>query len=167
MAIVTPDLVAIWRGIQVCLLPNLQECLDDPLTERLKQFIVILEIVRIEEHVTTPSPPDESDQSPRGRPGRPRQDRGPIARAFVAKALYNLPTTDLLIEMLHLQPNLRRLCGWERRSQIPSPATFSRAFAEFAHTKLGDVLHAALVDKHVASHLVMHLSRDATAVTHV
>jgi hypothetical protein len=164
MAIVTPDLAAIWRGIQVCLLPNLQECLDDPLTERLKQFIAILEIVRIEEHVTTPSPPDESDQSPRGRPGRPRQHRGPIVRAFVAKAVYNLPTTDLLIEMLHLQPNLRRLCGWERRSQIPSPATFSRAFAEFAHTKLGDVLHAALVDKHVGKQLVMHLSRDATEI---
>jgi hypothetical protein len=30
--------------------------------------------------------------------------------------------------MLHLQPNLRRLCGWQRRSQIPSAATFSRAF---------------------------------------
>jgi hypothetical protein len=161
MAIVTPDLAAIWRGIQVCLLPNLQECLDDPLTERLKQFIAILEIVRIEEHVTTPSPPDES---PRGRPGRPRQDRGPIARALVAKAVYNLPTTDLLIEMLHLQPNLRRLCGWQRRSQIPSPATFSRAFTEFAHTRLGDALHAALVDKHVGKQLVMHISRDSTEI---
>ncbi len=38
--------------------------------------------------------------------------------------------------MLPLQPGalwaLRRVCGWERRSQIPSPATFSRAFAQFA-----------------------------------
>jgi hypothetical protein len=157
MAIVTPDLAAIWRGIQVCLLPNLQECLDDPLTERLKQFIAILEIVRIEEHVAA-APPDESLR------GRPRQDRGPIARAFVAKAVYNLPTTDLLIEMLHLQPNLRRLCGWERRSQIPSPATFSRALAEFAQDRLGDTLHAALVQKHVGRHLVMHVSRDATEI---
>ena len=161
MAIVTPELAAIWRGIQVCLLPNLQECRDDPLTQRLKQFIAILEIVRIEDHVTTPPPPDES---PRGHPGRPRQDRDPIARAFVAKALYNLPTTDLLIEMLHLQPNLRRLCGWERRSQIPSAATFSRAFAEFAHTRLGDALHAALVKKHVGRQLVLHLSRDSTEI---
>ena len=106
--------------------------------------------------------PDRPNQA---STGRPRQDRDPIARAFVAKAVYNLPTTDLLIEMLHLQPNLRRLCGWERRSQIPSAATFSRAFAEFAHTRLGDVLHAALVQKHVASHLVMHLRRDATEIS--
>ena len=157
MAIVTPELAAIWRRIQVCLLPNLQECLDDPLTQRLKQFIAILEIVRIEEHVAA-APPDESLR------GRPRQDRGPIARAFVAKAVYNLPTTDLLIEMLHLQPTLRRLCGWERRSQIPSAATFSRALAEFAHTRLGDALHAALVKKHVGRQLVLHLSRDSTEI---
>ena len=102
MAILTPDLATIWRRIQVCLLPNLQECLDEPLTERLKQFVAILEIVRIEDHVAAPSPPDESPR------GRPRQDRGLIARAFVAKAVYNLPTTELLMEMLRLQPNLRR-----------------------------------------------------------
>ncbi len=82
MAIVTPDLAAIWRGIQVCLLPNLQECLDEPLTERLKQFVRVLEIVRIEEHVSAP---------PELVQGRPRQDRRFLARAFLAKAVYNLP----------------------------------------------------------------------------
>lgn len=51
MSIVTQDLAAIWRGIQVCLLPNLEECLDDPLTERLGQLIGILGIVRVEEQV--------------------------------------------------------------------------------------------------------------------
>jgi hypothetical protein len=82
----------------------------------------------------------------------------------VAKAVYNLPTTELLMEMLRLQPNLRRLCGWERRRQIPSPATFSRAFSEFAAAGLGDAVHAALVDKHVSPHVVMHVSRDATEI---
>jgi hypothetical protein len=82
----------------------------------------------------------------------------------VAKALYDLPTTDLLIEMLHTQPTLRRLCGWECTRQVPSPATFSRAFAEFAATGLGDAVHATLVEKHVGSHLVMHVSRDATEI---
>ena len=158
MPIVTRELAAIWRRIQVCLLPDLEECLDDPLTQRLRQFIAILEIVRVEDHVAAP-PPWESLR------GRPRQDRGHIARAFVAKAVYNLPTTDLLIELLKLQPNLRRLCGWERRHQVPSAATFSRAFAEFAQTKLGDVLHAALVEKHVGDQLVIHVSRDATEIS--
>jgi hypothetical protein len=83
---------------------------------------------------------------------------------LVAKAIYNLPHTDLLIEMIKLQPNLRRLCGWERKRQIPSPATFSRAFAQFARVGLADRLHAALVEEHVGGQVVMHLSRDATEI---
>ncbi len=134
MAIVTPELAEIWRRIQVCLLPGLEECLDEPLTERLKQFVRVLEVVRIEKHIAAP---------PELAQGRPCQDRRFLARAFLAKAVYNLPTTELLMEMLRLQPNLRRLCGWERRRQIPSPATFSRAFGEFAAAGLGDAVHAA------------------------
>lgn len=156
MPIVTQELAAIWQRIQVCLLPSLNECLDDTLTQRLRQFIAIVEIIRIEEHVAAPLQPAR---------GRPRQDRRHIARAFVAKAVYNLPTTDLLIEMLKLQPNLRRLCGWQRRNQIPSPATFSRAFAEFAVAGLGDTVHEVLVEEHVGNQLVMHVSRDATEVS--
>jgi hypothetical protein len=153
--IVTPDLAAIWRRIQVCLLPGLEKCLDEPLTERLKQFVRVLEVVRIEEHVAAP---------PELPQGRPRRDRRLLARAFLAKAVYNLTTTELLMEMLRLQPNLRRLCDWERRRQIPSPATFSRAFAEFAAAGLGDAVHAALVQKHVSTHVVMHVSCDATEI---
>jgi hypothetical protein len=133
-----------------------EECLDDALTQRLKQLIAILEIVRIEEHVAAQT------QAARGRP---RQDRQPIARAFVAKAIYNLPTTDLLIEMLHLQPNLRRLCGWQCKRQLPSPATFSRAFAQFAGARLADRVHAALVEEHIGEQVVMHVSRDATEIS--
>jgi len=111
MSSITPELARIWQRIQVCLLPGVEECLHDALTQRLKQLVAILEILRIEEHVTAPA------QTTRGRPP---QDRRPIARALVAKAIYNLPHTDLLIEMIKLQPNLRRLCGWERKRQIPS-----------------------------------------------
>ena len=156
MGIVTQQLARIWHRIQVCLLPPLEECLDDALTQRLRQFIGILEVVRIEDHVA--APPLKCSR------GRPRQNRAHIARAFVAKAVYNLPTTDLLIEMLKLQPNLRRICGWERRRQIPSPATFSRAFAEFAAAGLADTVHAVLIEAHIGSQLVMHISRDATEI---
>jgi len=105
------------------------ECLSEPLTGKQKQLVTILEVVRIEEHV--PSPYAQTL-------GRPECDRRFLARAFVAKAVYDLPTTELLIEMLRLQPNLHRLCGWERLGQVPSAATFSRAFGEFAKCRLGD-----------------------------
>lgn len=145
----------IWSAICSHLVPRLEECLDEPLTAKLKQLVSILEVVRIEEHV----PPD-----PARRMGRKREDRRPMARAFVAKAVYNLPTTQLLIEMLNLQPSLRRICGWSQRKDIPSPATFSRAFAEFARQQLADTVHAALVQTHVGDLVVMHISRDATEI---
>ena len=153
---ITNDVARIWHRIQVCLLPGVQECLEDVLTQRLRRLVSILEVVRLEQEPVCNQP------QPRGRP---RKDRGPIARAFVAKALYNLPHTDLLIEMLQLQPSLRRICGWERKSHIPSASTFSRAFAQFALAGLGDRVHAALVEEHVGEQVVMHISRDATEIS--
>lgn len=145
----------IWNTICSSLVPRLEECLDDTLTPKLKQLVGILEILRIEEHI----PPD-----PPHKRGRRREDRRALARAFVAKAVYNLPTTTLLIERLHLQPSLRRICGFATRADIPSSATFSRAFFEFAHQKLADTVHAALVQTYVGDLVVMHLSRDATEI---
>jgi len=145
----------IWDAICSTLVPRLEECFDDTLTPKLKQLVSILEIVRIEEQVA-PDPPNKR--------GRRREDRRAIARAFVAKAVYNLPTTQLLIEMLHLQPSLRRICGFAHRKDIPSPATFSRAFAEFAGQKLADTVHTALVKTYVGDPVVLHISRDATEI---
>lgn len=96
--------------------------------------------------------------------GRNRADRRNLARAFVAKAVYDMPTTVLLIEHLKNEPNLRRFCGFERLGDIPSEATFSRAFAEFAKLNLGDKVLKALVQEYVSEKVVMHVSRDSTAV---
>ena len=148
-------IAGIWERIQQHLLPGLRTCLYEPLSEREEQLASILEVARVEEHV-----PPSSWQ----RMGRRRADRRAIARAFVAKAVYGLATTKQLREALLSQCNLRRLCGWERRSQIPSEATFSRAFAEFAHTGLLDRVHEALVRQHVGDSVVMHIARDSTAI---
>jgi hypothetical protein len=51
-----------------------------------------------------------------------------------------------------------------RRSDIPSEATFSRAFKEFAKIGLGEKVHQALVAQWVTPELVGHISRDATAI---
>lgn len=136
------------------LVPQLEACLDEPLTAKLKQLVGILEIVRIEEHLLPET----------HRRGRKRLDRRPIARAFVAKAVYDLATTQQLLEMLRLQPSLRRICGFARRTDIPSAATFSRAFAELARLKVADMVHQALVTTYVGAQVVMHISRDATEI---
>ena len=125
---------------QRSLLPDLPDELD-PLTARLEHLIIILDTLGLEAFVTPPS---------RGR-GRPPDDR-PTMRSFVAKAVLNLPTTAALLERLQIDRALRRVCGWERRSERPrSEATFSRAFAEFATRNLPERVHEQLIRHHLAS----------------
>jgi Transposase DDE domain/Transposase domain (DUF772) len=142
-----------WINRQRSLLPGLDEELD-PLTDRLEHLIVILDTLGLEAFVAPPS---------RGR-GRPPDDRPAIARSFVAKAVLTIPTTAALIERLQIDRALRRICGWERRSDVPSEATFSRAFAEFADQRLPERVHEQLVRRHLHGHIIGHLARDATEI---
>jgi DDE family transposase len=75
-----------------------------------------------------------------------------------------LPTTSMLIERLKVDKQLRRLCGWERRGELSSEATFSRAFAEFARSELPSRVHEALIKRTHEDRLVGHISRDATSI---
>jgi hypothetical protein len=61
-------------------------------------------------------------------------------------------------------PSLRRLCGWEYRGEVPSEATFSRAFKEFAEKKLLDVIHDAVVSENYTGKVAGHASMDSTAI---
>jgi transposase len=124
------------------------------LSEKQKQLVGILELLQVESFL----------KSKNGNAGRPQEDRRSIARAFVCKAVYNLETTRQLLERLGSDARLRRLCGWECQSGLPSEATFSRAFAEFAQSRLPELLHAAVIEKYEAARLVGHISRDATAI---
>ncbi|MCW5602772.1 transposase [Nitrosomonas sp.] len=99
-----------------------------------------------------------------GYPGRPTQDRAAIARAFVTKMIYNLPTTRALLERLATDKSLRRLCGWENKHEVPDEWTFSRVFSEFAKSRLPERVYEALIRKNYAEVLVGHLSRDSTAI---
>ena len=77
----------------------------------------MLELVRVEEWLP----------SRRGWRGRPLEDRAALARAFLAKAVLDVPTTRALVERLRTEGLLRLLCGWEGAWAVPSEATFSRA----------------------------------------
>lgn len=135
--------------------PAWEQEMGEPLTEKLRQGVRLLEVIRIEDHVEAPR-----------RTGRGRfpHDRRLLARAFVVKAIYNLPTTVHLLEMLQTQPMLRRICGWTKRSDLPSASTFSRTFATFAQSNLGETVHQALVAAHIGDRLVGHICRDATEI---
>ena len=87
-----------------------------------------------------------------------------MARAFIAKAVFQIDTTRALRERLANDRALRRLCGWESIRALPSEATFSRAFAGFAEGALPSRLHEALITDTMQDQLVGHVSRDATAI---
>lgn len=142
-----------WLSIQISLFPWLSEELG-PLTKKQQELVSILELIRIEEFI----------YSSRGFPGRPPKDRTAIARALVAKMVYHLPTTRALLDRLDCDSALRRLCGWERKNDVPDECTFSRAFAEFSASRLPERVHEALIKKSYAGELVGHLSRDATTI---
>lgn len=142
-----------WLNIQWSLFPWLKEELGE-LTEKQQQLVMTLELVRLEEFLSTTY----------GLPGRPRADRKAIARAFVAKMVYTMPTTRVLTDRLESDQQLRRICGWERQSDIPEEWTFSRAFAEFAESRLPERVHEALIHKSYAGAIVGHISRDSTAI---
>lgn len=153
MSQLTTTLSQYWNKIQGSLFPWLEEELD-PLTEKQQQLIEILELVRIEQFL-----PDLF-----GCKGRPPKTRDAIARSFIAKMVYNMDTTVALIERLKTDRNMRRICGWESLRQLPSESTFSRSFAEFSETKLPQKTHDALIAKTLSQELILHNSRDSTAI---
>jgi hypothetical protein len=96
--------------------------------------------------------------------GRKPQEREWMFHAFIAKAVYQFPTTRALLDALQARSVLRRLCGWESAAAVPEEWTFSRAFAAFAAGELPQQVHAALVRVQQGEKLVGHISRDATAI---
>ncbi|MDZ7937221.1 MAG: transposase [Rhodoferax sp.] len=75
-----------------------------------------------------------------------------------------MKTTRALIERLHADSKLRRLCGFDLRFALPSESTFSRAFDEFADSELIQRVHARMIQDTLGEQLIGHLSRDSTAI---
>lgn len=143
-----------WNTIQLSLFPFLEEVLEAPFSEKLQELIRTLEMVGIENFVA----------STRGNVGRPPKKRCAIARAFIAKAVYNIPDTKLLIDRLKSDKNLRRVCGFDSILQVPGESVFCRAFKEFATYKVPQRAHEALIKHFYKDEIVGHVSRDSTAI---
>lgn len=91
-------LTQFWSSIQGWLFPWVETELGE-LSKKQRQLVSILELTKIESFMGRG----------RGWRGRPEKDRGAIARAFVAKVVYNMATTRQLIERLGSDQTLRRL----------------------------------------------------------
>lgn len=138
--------------LQNHLFPALKQELG-PMSERHEEFVRALAILQLDGFVV----------AQHGR-GRPAHDRACIARAFLARSVFNLPTLRALLDRLRCDVVARRLCGWERVAEIPHESVFSRAFAEFARSEFPQKVHAALVQRTQGERLIGHILRDSTAI---
>lgn len=138
--------------LQDQLFPRLKEELGE-MSEHHEQFVRALALLEMDGFAAVRS----------GR-GRPSHDRAKIARAFLAKAVFDISNTRALLDRLAHDVVLRRLCGWEQAAHIPDESVFSRAFAELARSEFAQRVHAALIERTQKERLVGHILRDATAI---
>lgn len=142
-----------WLRIQSSLFPWLEEELGE-LTEKEQKLVTTLDLIQIERFTTFS----------RSLRGRPPKERAAIARAFIAKAVYNMPTTRALLDRLASDKKLRRICGWEYKGGIPSESTFSRVFADFSESQLLELVHRTMISENLSEDIISHISRDATEI---
>jgi hypothetical protein len=147
-------LTDLWQHLQRQLFPALTEELGplSPLDEQFVQTISLTDLtpfLRQYEWIGNGCPPHA---------------RVWLIHAFLAKSVYQFPTTAALLDALRTRPLLRQLCGWESVGDIPSESTFSRAFAAFAEDQVPQQIHERMVGTHAGPKLVGHVSRDATAI---
>jgi len=149
-----PSLSKMWLKIlnfNTTLFPALQEELG-VLSSKEEKLIRILDFAEIETFVSEV------------KITNPPKYRKEIARAFIAKAVYNLQTTRDLIDRLRVDRVLRVICGWRYARSIPSEATFSRAYAQLAHSRIADKTHQAFIEAYLSDTLFFYNSTDSTAI---
>jgi len=142
------------RILQGVLFPALEEQLG-PLTDKQRQLVAVLELVQIESLV-----------GPwQGGVGRPARHERAIARAFVAKAVYNMSHTGSYWIGCTTTLRWRRICGWESRREIPHESQFfARLLPASPRPSYPQRLHAALIEATQKERLVGHISRDSTEI---
>lgn len=138
-------------NLEQSLFPRLEESMGK-LSSKEEKLIKILDFAEIERFVSSVQITN------------PPKDREEMARAFVAKQVYNLQTTRDLIERLKIDRTLRVICGWRYHNDIPSESKFSRVFKEFSQQRIATKAHDVFIEKYLSETLFFYHSMDATAV---
>jgi len=161
MRIIVPklstNLSKMWNKIinlETSLFPALKEELRlEELSSKESKLIKILDFAEIEKNITVVTITN------------PPKDREEIARAFIAKSVYNLQTTRDLIDRLKIDKILRVLCGWRYATDIPSESKFSRVFKELSDLKIAEKTHEQFVKEYLSEKLFFYNATDATKVS--
>ncbi|WP_294956567.1 transposase [Sulfurovum sp.] len=151
---IIPSLSKMWLkvlNLEQSLFPQLQDTFG-PLSPKEERLIKILDFAEIETFVSTVQITN------------PPKDREEMARAFVAKSVYNFQTTRALIERLEIDKTLRMLCGWRYHTHIPSESKFSRVFDAFSRQRIASKAQDVFIEKYLSDVLFFYGSTDSTAI---
>ena len=153
---ISSSLSKMWHrvvNIESSLFPALKDALRlEELSKKEQRLIRILDFAEIEKSITVLAITNIP------------KDREEIARAFIAKSVYNIQTTRDLIERLHCDRTLRILCGWRYKSDIPSESKFSRVFKELSDTQIAQKTHEKFVKKYLGDKIFFYNATDATKI---
>ncbi len=133
------------------LFPELKEQLG-ALSTKEEKLIKILDFAQIENNITVVTITNIP------------KDRMEIARAMIAKSVYNMQTTRDLIDRLHSDRVLRVLCGWRYKNDIPSEAKFSRVFGELSDLQIAQKTHEKFVEEYLSDIIFMYSASDSTKI---
>ncbi|MDQ7046600.1 MAG: transposase [Sulfurovum sp.] len=151
---IIPSLSKMWNKVlklEKTLFPALKEELRlEELSTKEQKLISILDFAEIEQNITVVT----ITNTPK--------DREEMARAFIAKSVYNIQTTRDLIDRLRVDRTLRMLCGWEYSNKIPSEAKFSRVFKEFTDLQIAQKTQEQFVAKYLSDVIFLYNATDAT-----
>ena len=135
------------------LFPALKEELRlKELSHKEQKLISILDFAQIEKNITVVS----ITNTPK--------DREEIARAFIAKSVYNIQTTRDLIDRLHCDRVLRIVCGWRYKNDIPSESKFSRVFKELSEMQIAQKAHEQFVKEYLSDKTFFYNAIDSTKI---
>jgi len=138
-------------NLENCLFPEIKEQLGT-LSTKEEKLIKILDFAQIERNVTV----SNITNTPK--------DRIEIARAMIAKSVYNMQTTRDLIDRLRSDRILRVLCGWRYKNDIPSESKFSRVFKELSDLQIAAKTHEKFVQEYLSDTIFMYNATDATKI---
>ena len=123
-----------WYAFQQELFPRLEGELG-PMGERYELFVAVLELVRVEALL----------RYFRGQVGRPEEDRAALARAFIAKAVFDIPTTRGLIERLEVDGRLGGCAAGAVPAGFRARRRFRGPFPSLPMSRLASRLHETLI----------------------
>ena len=153
---ISSNLSKMWTKIlnlENSLFPALKEELRlEELSKKEQKLISILDFAQIERNITVVS----ITNTPK--------DREEIARAFIAKSVYNIQTTRDLIYRLHNDRTLRMLCGWKYKNDIPSESKFSRVFKELSKMQIAQKTHEQFIKEYLSNKIFFYNATDATKI---